>query len=227
MAPQRPSRNQLDKAGSRVRRAARERVEVPDSVLRTIDDFRAWHLPTLQEVQRRISGFFHEQTGLGAENLPVTSRLKTPSAITAKLVRTETSLVRMQDIVGARIVVPNLDMQNASLAVVEGALFANCVQHVKDQRQEPDQYGYRAIHVIIQLEGRIAEIQIRTRWQDAWAQIVESLDSSLGKDLKHGRGPAEWLEWLHAVSDEYRKADLGRPYVTPPLPFDEVEEAQE
>jgi hypothetical protein len=29
------------------------------------------------------------------------------------------------------------------------------------------------------------------------------------------------------VSDEYRKADLGRPYVTPPLPFDEVEETQE
>lgn len=225
--PQRPSRNQLDKVGSHVRRTARQRVDVSDEVLRLIDEFRAWHFPTVQEMQRRLSAFFHEAVGMDAENVPVTSRLKTPPAIVAKLRRMETSIVRMQDIAGARLVVPNLTLQDMALDTVESVLFEGCASHVKDQREEPDQYGYRAIHVIVELDDRIAEIQIRTMWQDRWAQVVESLDSSLRSDLKHGRGPAEWLEWLHEVSDEYRKADLGQPYALPPLPYDQVEEVDE
>jgi ppGpp synthetase/RelA/SpoT-type nucleotidyltranferase len=221
------SRNQLSEAGTRVRRALRDGQPIPENVLRAIDEFRAWHLPTLQEVQRRISAFFNEEVGIDEESLPVTSRLKTPPAIIAKLNRTRTSLERMQDISGARIIVPSLRLQEMSLSLIETTLFRGAVSHVKDQREEPDQYGYRAIHAIVRVEGRIAEIQIRTTSQDRWAQIVESLDSSWGYDLKHGRGPAEWLEWLHAVSDELRQADLDQPFEIPPQPYDEPQEGDE
>jgi ppGpp synthetase/RelA/SpoT-type nucleotidyltranferase len=127
----------------------------------------------------------------------------------------------MQDIAGARIVVPSSDIQDVVLGVVEMTVFSDRVIHVKDQRTEPDQWGYRAMHVIVRLEDRLAEIQVRTVWQDRWAQVIERLDSAQGWDLKHGRGPAEWLEWLHALGDELREADLGRPYAIPRSPYDE------
>jgi hypothetical protein len=221
------SRNQLDRAPSRVRQAARDGVEPDQSVLDVIDLFRGWHFEAVQEVQGELSGFFHGEAGIEEERLPIGSRLKTPPAIRAKLVRTGTSLIRMQDIAGARIIVPTLAIQDAACDIVEETLFDGCVVTKKDQREEPDQYGYRAIHVIVKRDERFAEIQIRTMWQNRWAQLVERHDSSHGTDLKHGRGPAEWLEWLHAVSDEYRRADLGLPHEVPPTPFDEMIAAQE
>jgi putative GTP pyrophosphokinase len=224
---QRPnvSRHQLAQAGTRVASVAHfaSRRQSQKSVLGVIDEFRAWHLPPLQDVQSRLSSFFRGEVGIQEESLPVTSRLKTPSAIVAKLRRSKTSLERMQDVAGARIVVEDLDVQDMTLDVVLGDLFADEVWRVKDQRQEPDQYGYRACHVIVRVDNRLVEIQLRTRWQDRWAQIVESIDSSMRWDLKHGNGPAEWLEWLHALSDEFRNADFGQPFATPPQPFDEDE----
>lgn len=91
---------------------------------------------------------------------------------------------------------------------------------MRDTRERPDQYGYRAVHVVVTLEERFVEIQIRTVAQNAWAQIVEKLDEVRGSDLKHGRGPADWLEWLHELGDELRKRDLGEPFQVPPSPFD-------
>jgi putative GTP pyrophosphokinase len=221
------SRNQLDRAGSRIRKAAHEGIEPDPAVLEVIDTFRGWHLDSVQRVQRDTTEFFHRIAGVEEEHLPITSRLKTPPAIRAKLVRTNTSLFRMQDIAGARIVVPNLEWQDWAREHTEEKLYRGCVGASKDQREEPDQYGYRAVHIIVRLDERFVEIQIRTRWQDRWAQLVESLDSGMGTDLKHGRGPAEWLEWLHAVSDEYRKADLGLPFQLPPTPVDVALAAQE
>lgn len=221
------SRNQLDRAPSRIRQAARDRVDPDPAVLEIIDLFRGWHFETVQRVQAELSNFFHKEAGIEEERLPIGSRLKTPSAIRAKLVRTNTSLVRMQDIAGARIVVPSLDIQDMTRRIVTRTIFRGCVVAEKDQRDEPDQYGYRAIHVIARLDGRFAEIQIRTNAQNRWAQLVEGLDAGMGTDLKHGRGPAEWLEWLHAASDEYRRADLGEPFQVPPTPVDEAFAEQE
>jgi len=82
----------------------------------------------------------------------------------------------------------------------------------KDSREEADRNGYRAVHVVVELDGRLAEIQIRTAAQHGWAQIVEKLDETMSTDLKHGLGPADWLEWLQKLSDELRNLDLARPF---------------
>ena len=78
-----------------------------------------------------------------------------------------------------------------------------------------DQWGYRAIHVVVRLDERLAEIQVRTTNQDRWAQIVKAIDKARGLDLKHGRGPADWVQWLQELSDALRNADLGKPYDIP------------
>jgi ppGpp synthetase/RelA/SpoT-type nucleotidyltranferase len=187
--------------------------------LELVDEFRIWHLPTVQWIQTELVDFFHKTVGLPEERFPITSRLKTSPAIVKKLCRSSTALSRMQDIAGARIVLPDLEIQEAVSDDVI-TLLSESVIDVKNQRDEPDQYGYRAIHVIGYRDGRHFEVQIRTFEQDRWAQIVERIDSIHGYDLKHGQGPADWLEWLQVLSDELRKADLGEPYEIPPTPLD-------
>jgi ppGpp synthetase/RelA/SpoT-type nucleotidyltranferase len=214
-----------------------------DSDRELIDEFRESHLSVLETVQGNLSAVLHQEIGLDEERFPITSRLKTPQAIVAKLKRSSTALSRMQDIAGARIVLPvpeppatPLIAQAATLPLIVDALplGAEVVDIKDDQTEEPDQWGYRAIHVI----GRIGtwyygepgspgwpawhyfEVQLRTAAQDRWAQVVERVDAAFGWDLKHGVGPADWLEWLHMLSDEFLKADRGEPFVIPPMPID-------
>jgi hypothetical protein len=168
-----------------------------------------------------LVALFHEEAGLDRENLPITGRpLKTVEAITAKLVRSKTRLATMQDIAGTRIVVPTLEIQDAITTVVLER-FRNKDGYVaKDTRENGDDYGYRAVHAVATLDGRFAEVQIRTVHQDVWAQLVERTDKMLNTDLKHGRGPADWLEWLLELSDALRQRDLGKPAPIPPTPHD-------
>lgn len=204
-----------------------------EAVLETIDAFRSWHLFTLRVLQRVLEKVFHEQSGVDPGTAPITSRLKTSTAIVAKLQRGTGSLPTMQDIAGARIVVPDLSSQDAATAVVRG-IFDSDEISLKDSREDGDEHGYRAIHVVARMDGRIVEVQIRTRWQDRWAQVVEGIDAGVGKalkeqfdadpsevfDLKHGVGPDDLRTWLLAVSAEFRKADLGVPFEMPPSPYE-------
>lgn len=66
--------------------------------LEIVDEFRAWHLPALLEVQQKLSVWLDEGLALGQEELPITSRPKSLEAILAKLERSPISLPRMQDI---------------------------------------------------------------------------------------------------------------------------------
>lgn len=216
----------LDRCGRRIRDCRRQRVEVSADDLRVVDRYRAVHVPIVDAVQTRIVQYLHERSGLPEERYPVTSRLKTPPAIVAKLQRSTTALSRMGDIAGARIVVPDLDLQEAVTAYLDAA-FDDYSPTTKSTLEEADQYGYRAIHLMLRRDGRFAEIQIRTVWQDRWAQVVERLDSGRGWDLKHGWGPTEWLEWLHALSDAFRRADLGQPSQIPTTPDDRLIEGYE
>jgi hypothetical protein len=142
-------------------------------------------------------------------------------------VRNKMRLSKMQDIAGTRVVVPALDVQEVVTTIVL-ALFADKDCDVaKDTRAGGNDFGYRAVHVVATLDGRFAEVQIRTVLQDVWAQLVERTDKTLDTDLKHGDGPAEWLEWLLELSDALRQRDLGKPAPLPPTPYDLVESQEE
>ena len=80
-----------------------------------------------------------------------TSRLKTVNTIIEKLRREKMRLAEMQDIAGLRIV----------------------GRHPR--------HGYRAVHVIPEVDGFLVEIQVRTRLQDSWAQGMERLADQAGR----------------------------------------------
>ena len=91
--------SQIKRAGERIRRAA-ERGEQPTAEdLQLLNDYRAWHQPTLERCQRELVTLFHKMLDFDPKDFFIAGRpLKTVEAITAKLVRSKTRLSRMQDI---------------------------------------------------------------------------------------------------------------------------------
>src|SRR5579862_1419176 len=206
-----PTPSQVKRAGDRIRRAV-ERGEAPTAAdLRLLDVYRAWHSPIHYQLQLRVgsaiadAGESFDMAGVTVVGRP----LKTPEAIIAKLVRERGRLNRIQDIAGARIVVPNLEAQEAVLRVVLDEFLDGEATIVKDARAEGDELGYRGVHVVVLIEGRYAEIQIRTGLQGLWAQIVERLDEDQGTDLKHGSGPEATLKWLKEFSQRLTSVEYG------------------
>ena len=63
---------------------------------------------------------------------------------------------------------------------------------IKDRRVEPIA-GYRALHVIVRLDGCPVEIQVRTVLQHLWAQTFEMLANrpEFGRDIRYGGLPAQ------------------------------------
>lgn len=67
----------------------------------------------------------------------------------------------------------------------------------------PKDDGYRAVHVVIARDDCHVEIQLRTPWQDAWAQSVEQDTRRLRADLKFGAGPNDLREYYRLVSEYF------------------------
>jgi ppGpp synthetase/RelA/SpoT-type nucleotidyltranferase len=66
---------------------------------------------------------------------------------------------------------------------------------VQDRRIRPS-YGYRAVHVIVTVEAKPVEIQIRTELQHNWALVTEKLADVIDQQIKYGGGPADIQELL-------------------------------
>jgi ppGpp synthetase/RelA/SpoT-type nucleotidyltranferase len=156
------SRSQIDKFGRRLRRAGPNNVS--DEDLNLLEQLLTAHQMVLTTVQLRLAKEL---------DLPVTSRIKTTGTLVEKLQRSESmALSRMQDIAGARLVVEMNRTEQDKLVARIVELFPGADK--RDRRAEPS-HGYRAVHVIVQVDQRIVEIQVRTTLQDLWAQVFERL----------------------------------------------------
>lgn len=69
--------------------------------------------------------------------------------------------------------------------------------------------GYRAVHLIVAKDGRYVELQLRTPWQDAWAQSVEQDTRRLREDLKFGAGPDDLRDYYRLVSEYFAMREAG------------------
>lgn len=133
----------------------------------------------------------------GVDGRP-TQRLKRVPTIIDKLVRYPSmALVNMQDIGGCRAVCTNI----AQLRRLE--------QRVRRRRPpvsefdyilKPKPSGYRAVHLIVEYDGRLIEIQLRTGPMDEWAVVQERVGDWIGTDLKSGKGPPQVLKLMKLLS---------------------------
>ena len=167
------SRAQVNRLGDRLRGEA---TPAP-SDLDALEQLLLAHQPALAAVAYQLRGI----------GLAPTTRLKTSGTLLDKLKRETTlPLSTVRDLAGARIVQPmNLTEQDRLVERI-AALWPD--RRIIDRRATPN-YGYRAVHVIAKVEDCRVEIQVRTRWQDLWAQVSEQMGDMYGRQIRYGGPP--------------------------------------
>jgi ppGpp synthetase/RelA/SpoT-type nucleotidyltranferase len=177
--------SQINRLGRRIRHG--DLIEPED--LDLLQDLRAMNAEAMVEVQEAL----HREL-----EVRPTSRLKTVGTILDKVKREPSmSLSRMQDIAGLRIV-EEMDRiaQEEMARRVEGMYPGS----KRTDRREMPSHGYRAIHVVVPVNVCWVEVQIRTRLQDLWAQLVERLGDAWGRQIRYGGDPDDPQRHLGGIT---------------------------
>lgn len=197
------SKRQVNKAGRLVSqwafdRAKGARNEIDGSLVDAIEIIQWWRSLHARPLAKVNAGLRYYTKHCGAPNADVTQRLKRFGTIIHKLYREPNmALSQMEDIGGVRAILPS----QAKLDIVRAGIERNWdVHRVRDYVETPKTDGYRAVHIVVDKDGRRVEIQLRTGWQDSWAQSVEQDTRRLRAGLKFGAGPADLREYYRTVS---------------------------
>ncbi|MFT3897180.1 MAG: hypothetical protein QM719_05725 [Thermomonas sp.] len=153
-----------------------------------LDEYRASFIPAYDLVVARLRGpLKYAVTGRPA---------KSTTALVDKLNRQHVRLSQVQDIAGCRIVVEDIVLQDQAVRALD--VFIDNPK-VYDRRKTSSN-GYRAVHLVADIEGRKVEVQVRTKFQHLWAEISEKVSDTMGPDLKYGVGDPEALSFLNNLS---------------------------
>lgn len=134
----------------------------------------------------------------------VTRRLKKMSTITDKLSQRETTLQlsQMQDLGGCRVVFPSLLYLERMRQIILD-YWGDDVIRVRDYVAEPRSSGYRGIHIVVLIEQRPIEIQLRTAFMHEWALVVEMFSAEFGANLKQDAGDHPVQRMMKVSSEIY------------------------
>jgi hypothetical protein len=127
---------------------------------------------------------------LGGMNVRVTGRTKTTLTLRDKLRRTPAvKLPYVRDIAGVRVVAEMRLQDQDRLAEALCQEF-DCTETAKrvDRRADPIA-GYRALHVVLTVDGTPVEVQLRTELQALWADLYERQADLWGRQVRYGGGP--------------------------------------
>lgn len=206
------SKKELNRISKRI-------VENTDTIedLQKLSDFRAEHSKMIKSFVWSLRSIINnKKIKLSNRNrIIISQRLKRLPSIIGKLKRfPELRLSRMQDLAGARIILPNIKDTEEVANYLKNKVYKqkdkNNFLFVREKNYilEPKEDGYRSIHQIFkyqgkkesQLEGYQIELQIRTRLQHQWATSVEIIDSIKQQSLKTGGGDAYYREFFKLSS---------------------------
>jgi putative GTP pyrophosphokinase len=203
------SKKQLRKAGRLLREFRRGSDEAPIEELHEAADIIEWwrglHARPLARVNANLRYYVRKAGG----EVNVTQRLKRFSTIVDKLDRhPNMQLSTMEDIGGVRAVIPTQAAVDEVVREIRRQPRWNVKrvrEYVTGRDPGPKADGYRAVHVVVEKDGCYVEVQLRTPWQDVWAQSVEQDTRRLRAGLKFGAGPADLREYFR-VAAEYLEA---------------------
>jgi putative GTP pyrophosphokinase len=178
------SKTQIDRLGDRLRGDT-----ITEQDLVNLDEYRRSFGEAYEKVIRTISEQLQiETTGRAA---------KSTASIVEKLRRESIRLTQMQDIAGCRIIVPDLRDQDLAVASLQKV---SPQTTIVDRREKPS-YGYRAVHIIAKISGKLIEIQVRTTMQHLWAELSEKLSDVIAPEIKYGGGPDIPRNLLAGISE--------------------------
>ncbi len=177
------SKTQADRLGARLKD---DRATQED--LRLLDEYRRSFSPAYESVIATLSG------ELGMQ--PTCRPAKSTTSITEKLKRESIRLTQIQDIAGCRVTVGTTPEQEQAIADL-ARVFPTAT--VVDRRTSPS-HGYRAVHVIVEVQGRPIEVQLRTSLQHLWAELSEKCSDVFDPAIKYGSGNEKLLAALASAS---------------------------
>jgi hypothetical protein len=110
----------------------------------------------------------------------------------------------MQDIAGCRAILPDVENLEPFISTCRaGWRRHELVKEPYDYIAEPRSTGYRGVHLVYRFksenrsfDGRLVEVQFRSRWQHAWATAVEIVDLFQPAPLKAGKGNPDWQRFF-------------------------------
>jgi hypothetical protein len=204
------SKSAVDKAGRLLAKASFASEADRDAQELVLNEYRLAHLQPLTAttlaLQRWLDGFKGKYY--------IAQRLKRKPQIIRKLSRFSVRLSQLQDIGGARIVVPT----NADVDAM--------IKHLRDRLGEQEEIvidamtdyrtlgredsGYRATHLILSAHGRSVELQLRSEAQHYWAEQIERTSVIYGHHLKELEGDASVLRYFKLLSDVFYELESGR-----------------
>jgi ppGpp synthetase/RelA/SpoT-type nucleotidyltranferase len=203
------SKSAVDRAGDELRvwwQKADAEQPVPASA-RLLFAFRDEFPNPTKKVTLGLRGFVKRESEPDAQ-LFVGQRLKRAPQIVSKLARhPKMKLSRMQDIGGCRAILLDHDQVQRVAARIENNWTIKHRKHYT--REEPAESGYRALHIVVEKDGRLVEIQLRTANQHRWAEEIERADRRLRFDMKSGEGPADLLKYFRMAADGLAIEDAG------------------
>jgi putative GTP pyrophosphokinase len=208
------SKRQITTAGRILRDLQASTADDLMMAFQTVEAWRASHAQPLRKVNANLRYYARK---VGVETPEVTQRLKRFATIADKLRREPNmALSRMEDIGGVRVILPHqqqVDTIVLDLLTQPRWKIRRVREYIEGRKPGPKVDGYRAVHVIVEKDGCYIEIQLRTPWQDAWAQSVEQDTRRLGAGLKFGSGPADLREYYVMISEllAMREADQEPP----------------
>ena len=172
------SNSEIDRLGERLRLSGPgpgqpSSPSPPDLIM--LDTYRR----TFEPAYRSVVSAIETELSVATSGRPS----KVTDSIVWKLQRQETlRLSQMQDIAGCRLEVDSIAEQDKLVSKLQD-LFEQAKSH--DRR---DRLGdYRAFHLVVPVNGRWVEIQVRTQMQHLWATISETLAAAYrSPELKYG-----------------------------------------
>lgn len=184
------SRAQIDKAGKTFtdENATAEDILQAEKIA---DNWRGAHAFPLQV-------FYMHLKRMTGDDVIVAQRLKRLDSIIKKLKRYKNmSLLRMQDLGGCRVIVPNVKQVYDVVAQYQGSRIRHIYKNNHDYIKEPKPDGYRSYHLVYEYHSDkkneynkklLIEIQVRTYLEHLWATAVETMGLFTNVALKAGAG---------------------------------------
>ena len=184
------SKGRINKLGKQLRSGAEgDHIEIGEQC------YRLFRLESLPLTFRTLAEMLIDRRVL------LSARLKRRRSLRGKLHRLRSiNLSQIADVVGFRVVCEDV-VGVQSVVDTIGDLSIE----TKIRRHDPAPTGYRAVHIELPVEQRLAsgktgiftvEIQVRTYYQHLWALRSEAF----GEKVKQGRGRTDQLEYLKHLS---------------------------
>lgn len=204
------SRTAIDKAGNTLSKESYETIEEIENSESLFDGFRRAHLQPLTSTTLELQHWLK----MDGSAYIIVQRLKRKPQILRKLKRFKVRLTQLQDIGGLRVIVDQNDDVDKLVSYIKSKLEEQTslkVKRVVDYRDKGrDDSGYRATHIILERDGVNLELQIRSRIQHYWAELIERTSVIYGHVIKELAGDPIVIKYFKKLSDLFYLIETGQ-----------------